>query len=70
MKNAEELRNNLSAVFQDLREGKIKHAEAAELANLAEKMINSTKVQIEYYSLIGEKPFIEFLSVADKSSAE
>jgi len=35
--------------------------EAAELANLAGKMIGSAKVQVEYYALRKEAPTIEFL---------
>ena len=35
--------------------------EAAELANLAGKMISSAKVQVEYYALRKESPRIEWL---------
>ena len=61
MKNVKELRIELSKVFADLSGGKIKHHEAAELANIAGKMIGSAKVQIEYYALRKEKPTIDFL---------
>lgn len=61
MLNVEELRGQISEVFSDLRAGKIKHSDAAELANLAGKMINSAKVQVEYYALRKETPNIEFL---------
>jgi len=61
MKNVEELRNELSAVFVELKAGTIKPKEAAELANLAGKMINSAKVQVEYFALRKEAPFINFL---------
>lgn len=61
MKNAEELRKNLSDVFKQLRAGEIKPKEAAELANLGGKMINSAKVQVEYYALRKEKPNISWL---------
>ena len=61
MKNAEELRKSLSEVFQQLRAGEIKPKEAAELANLGGKMINSAKVQVEYYALRGEAPKIPWL---------
>lgn len=61
MKNIEELRDNLASVFEDLRAGAIKPGEAAELSNIAGKMINSAKAQIEYYSLRKEAPEIEFL---------
>ena len=62
MLNVEVLRDQISEVFADLRAGKIKHSEAAELANLAGKMINSAKVQVEYYALRKEVPNIEFLA--------
>lgn len=61
MKNCDELRTQLADVFSKLRAGVIKHTEAAELANLAGKMIQSAKVQVEYYALRGEKPRIAFL---------
>lgn len=51
MKNVGELRDQLSQVFADLRGGAIKHTDASELANIAGKMINSAKVQLDYYAL-------------------
>jgi 5-formyltetrahydrofolate cyclo-ligase len=64
MKNVEELRTRLSEVFIGLQTGAIKHKDAAELANLAGKMINSAKVQVEYYALRKEAPVIPFLGAA------
>ena len=61
MKNVDELRGQLADVFSKLRAGEIKPGEAAELANLAGKMISSAKVQVEYYALRKEAPTIEFL---------
>ncbi len=61
MKNVDELRGQLADVFAQLRAGTIKPGEAAELANLAGKMISSAKVQVEYYALRKEAPTIEFL---------
>lgn len=61
MRNAEELRNELSDVFRKLKTGEIKPKEAAELANVAGKMIASAKVQVEYYALRKEAPTIDFL---------
>ncbi len=61
MKNVDELRGQLVEVFAQLRAGAIKPGEAAELANLAGKMIGSAKVQVEYYALRKEAPTIEFL---------
>ena len=61
MKNVDELRGQLAEVFAQLRAGEIKPGEAAELANLAGKMISSAKVQVEYYALRKEAPVIGFL---------
>lgn len=61
MKNVKELRNELAEVIKKLKDGDIKPQQAGALANLAGKMISSTKAQIEYYSLRGEKPNIKFL---------
>lgn len=61
MKTAEALRDELANVFSDLRAGKMKPGTAAELANVAGKMINSAKVQVEYYALRKETPNIPFL---------
>lgn len=61
MKNAEELRSELAQTFAQLKAGEIKPSEAAELANLAGKMIGSAKVQVEYYALRKEQPRIEWL---------
>jgi len=61
MKNCDELRQHLSTIFEDLKSGAIKPSEAAELANIAGKMISSAKVQVEYYTLRKESPTIQFL---------
>jgi hypothetical protein len=68
MKNVEELRTRLSEVFIGLQDGTIKHKDASELANLAGKMINSAKVQVEYYALRKEAPEIPFLGGAPKTN--
>lgn len=61
MKKADELRSELADVFAKLKSGQIKPGEAAELANIAGKMINSARAQIEYYALRKEAPSIGFL---------
>jgi hypothetical protein len=61
MKNATELRDQLSQVFADLRGGTIKHTDAGELANIAGKMINSAKVQLDYYAHTQQTTKIPFL---------
>jgi hypothetical protein len=65
MKNCEELRTQLSATFEQLKNGEIKPNEAAELANIAGKMIGSAKVQVEYYALRKESPRIKWLDSTD-----
>ena len=62
MKNVTELREQLSQVFYELRNNTVKYTDAAELANIAGKMINSAKVQLEYYALRKETPTISFLA--------
>ena len=61
MKTVTQLRDELATVFDALRSGAIKPKEAGELANVAGKMINSAKVQLEYYALRKETPDIDFL---------
>lgn len=61
MQNCDELRAELSLTFAKLKAGEIKPSEAAELANIAGKMIGSAKVQVEYYALRNESPTIAFL---------
>ena len=65
--NVDELRNNLAEVFDALRDGEIAHKEAKEIANLAGKMINSAKVQLDYHGLRKDEDFkIKFLHSEDK----
>ena len=61
MNNCDELRKELAQTFAQLKSGEIKPSEAAELANLAGKMIGSAKVQVEYYALRKESPRIDWL---------
>lgn len=61
MNNITELRDQLAEVFSELRNGTIEAKNVSELANLAGKMINSAKVQLEYHALKGEPPNIPFL---------
>ena len=66
MENAEKLRSELSKVFNDLKAGSIKSKDAAELANLAGKMISSAKIQVQYYALRKETPDIPWLASTKK----
>lgn len=67
MKNVNVLRDNLSKVFDDLQAGTIAVKTAAELANIAGKMINSAKAQLEYHTLRNDTTTkITFLHSTDK----
>ncbi len=56
-----ELRKELTVLFSGLRDGEIDVKTASEMNNCAGKIINTTKAQLEYYNLSGEKPKIPFL---------
>lgn len=62
MKNINEVRDELSKVFEELKSGQLKSADAKELNNCAGKIINSLKVELEYSALRKEQPNIEFLN--------
>ena len=66
MKNVVELREELSRVFKGLSNGTVQSKDASEMANLAGKMINSAKVQLEYHALRKDTPNIKFLHVKEK----
>jgi len=61
MNNITELRRELAVVFTRLQEGGVEIKEADALANVAGKIISSTKVQVEYYVARGDKTRIQFL---------
>jgi uncharacterized protein YgbK (DUF1537 family) len=67
MKNCDELRTSLAETFAQLKAGTIKPGEASELANLAGKMINSAKVQVEYYALRKEAPKIDVTLLCERA---
>ena len=61
MKNVSELRTELSDVFQSLKKGDMEYKVAAQLANVAGKMISSAKAQLDYYNAQKKSPSIPFL---------
>ena len=61
MKNVKELRNELSNVFRNLKEGKIDAKTASAMNNSASKIINTIKVQLDYAGKRKEKPVIDFM---------
>lgn len=61
IKTLTDLGQDLLEVYTDLREGKIDKPTAEALANVAGKVINSLKVQIEYNSLKATIDRVELL---------
>lgn len=56
-----DIRNDLVAVFNGLRNGTIEPKQAVEVNNTAGKIIATAKVQLGYHQLRGEVPDIPFL---------
>ena len=61
MNNVTDLRDELAKVFHELKAGALEPRHASELNNAAGKIINSARVELEYYNLRNEKPEISFL---------
>lgn len=66
MKNIEQLRDSLTALFDDLKNGTADVKVAAEMNNTAGKIINTLKVQLEYSEQRKQVPNISFLDTSDK----
>jgi hypothetical protein len=56
-----DIRNDLIAVFNGLRDGTVDPKQAVETNNTAGKIISTAKVQLGYHALRGEVPVIPFL---------
>jgi hypothetical protein len=70
MKDINELRDNLSTIFEELHKGTIEVKTAAELANIAGKMINSAKAQLDYHAMRKDTTTkITFLHSTDEDAA-
>ena len=65
MKNVVELRTQLAIAFEGLSNCELNSKDAGEMANLAGKMINSAKVQLEHHALRKDTPSIKFLHVEE-----
>jgi hypothetical protein len=61
MKNNRQLRNELCKIFNRLKSGDCSPAEAKEMNNAAGKIIGTVKIELEYASLCGVIPQIQFL---------
>lgn len=65
LKNIEDLTNDLSLVYDELRSEKMGKSQAKELANVAGKLISASKTKMEYNKMVGSKNPIKFLEDAD-----
>lgn len=65
IKNVEELREFLSAELGRVRGGESTPAIANSQANLAGKIIQSVKIELEYNKMVGAHPSIGFLKSKD-----
>lgn len=68
MRNIEELRNELSSLFDQIKTGQMDVKAAAEMNNTAGKIISTLKVQLDYAALRKESPQIGYLDVAGNDS--
>lgn len=62
MKNIHEVRKETAKVFEGMKSGEIDHKLGSELVNAVGKIIQSLKVEIEYYALREEKPTIPYFA--------
>ena len=68
MKNITELRTSLADNYTKIKAGKMGLNTGKELANMAGKIINSLKVELEYNNLMGIKSEIPFLKTNDNTN--
>jgi hypothetical protein len=69
IKNTEELREFLSNEMSRLGSGETTPASVNAMANLAGKMLQSVKLEIDYNRIVGATPNIEFLGKIKKIKA-
>jgi len=64
--NVTKLRDDLFEVFENLKSGKVQPKVATEMINAAGKIINSAKVELEYYAQRKEAPTVAFFKDGKK----
>ena len=63
IRNIQELTDSLSSEYANLKNGSIPTGQAKEMSNMAGKIINSCKVQLEYNKFTNNKTKIKFLEM-------
>jgi hypothetical protein len=61
MTNVRDLTKELATAFDTVKNDRRYCPQAHEMANIAGKLLNAQKLQLEYSKMKGEKPNIEFL---------
>lgn len=61
MQTIEQLRGQLTQLFDEIKSGAVDVKVASEMNNTAGKIIGSLKVQLEYAALRKESPSIKFM---------
>jgi hypothetical protein len=67
VKTAKELRKALSEKLEELNSDDVTAAGANAFANVAGKIINSAKLEMEYATLTGKTPHIDFFESEKKN---
>lgn len=62
MRNITEVRKELCDVFSRLKSGDMSPKTAVEINNCAGKIINSVKLELDFYALTKEAPDIPFIT--------
>lgn len=62
IKNVNDIRDRLEILYLNAESGHTKASDVKEMTNVAGKIINSAKLQLEYNKYIGKKITIEFLT--------
>jgi hypothetical protein len=65
MKNINEVRDELIEAFEMVKKDPRRVPQGKELGNIAGKIINSVKIQLEYSAQRKERPEIPFLNVTN-----
>ena len=66
MDNIKDLRNTLIDVFNSVKDGKMENKKVKSLVSVASKIIQSTKIEMEYVKMIKSTRKIDFLETEKK----
>ncbi len=61
--NVQDLTNDLTQSYQELKSGALSHEKAKEVSRMAGRILNSAKTQLEYNMFMKQRRKINFLDV-------